>query len=138
MADITGGKSYFIKDEDSSEALLQAFSGSCTFQSNVKNNDLIFKLFEQVIVAGESKLNFEDVVEVDPTVGRNLKLSVFNLENKDNLESIELKGPDGDITNNFDFDTSTATVTVVLAKVRVQQSLTRKIMINLIYSLVSP
>jgi hypothetical protein len=104
----------------------------------VKNNDLIFKLFEQVIVAGESKLNFEDVVEVDPTVGRNLKLSVFNLENKDNLESIELKGPDGDITNNFDFDTSTATVTVVLAKVRVQQSLTRKIMINLIYSLVSP
>ena len=74
-------------------------------------------------MANESKLNFEDVVEVDQTVGRNLKLSVFNLENEESLESIELKGPDGDITNNFDFDTNTATVTVALA--RVQQSLTR-------------
>ena len=115
LADVTGGKSYFIKDDDSSEALQQAFMGACTYQSRVKNNDMIFKLFDKSF---ELKTSLEDEVEVDPTVGRNLKLSVFNLDNRDGVESIELTGPDGVVVNNFQFDTSTATVTVELAQVK--------------------
>ena len=50
-------------------------------------------------------------------MGRNLKLSVFNLENRNNVESMKLKGPSDDVFDRIDFDTSTATVTVALAQV---------------------
>jgi hypothetical protein len=118
LADKTEGKSYFVKDEDSSEALKQAFLGASTFQSRVKHGDLIFKLFEKRLVVSESRTSLADVVEVDPTVGRNLKLDVFNLDNQESVESIELTGPDGSVFSNFEFDTSTATTTVKLAEVK--------------------
>ena len=114
LADVTGGKSYFIKDDDSSEALQQAFSGACTYQSIVNNDDLKFKLFETTASARRS---VEGCFDVDATVGRNLKLSVFNLENRNNVESMKLKGPSDDVFDRVDFDTSTATVTVALAQV---------------------
>ena len=118
LADKTEGKSYFVKDEDSSEALKQAFLGASTFQSRVKNSDLIFKLFEKSFVVSESRTSLADIVEVDPTVGRNLKVDVFNLDNQESVESIELTGPDGSVFSNFEFDTSTATTTVKLAEVK--------------------
>lgn len=114
LADATGGKSYFISDDDSSEALQQAFSGACTYQSRVKNNDLKFKLFE---TTAETLWPIEGSFDVDATVGRNLKLSVFNLENRDNVESMQLRGPANEVFNKIVFDTSTATVTVALAQV---------------------
>jgi hypothetical protein len=114
LADVTGGKSYFIKDDDSSEALQQAFMGACTYQSRVKNNDLRFKLFETTAVAFWP---IEGCFDVDATVGRNLKLSVFNLENRDNVISMQLKGPSNEVFNQIHFDTTTATVTVALAQV---------------------
>jgi hypothetical protein len=117
LADVTGGKSYFIKDDDSSEALQQAFVGASTYQSTVKNEDLIFKLFEKDLTAGGGQTDLTDDFDVDETVGRNLKLSVFNLDNKKSVKSIELTGPDGNVVNNFVFDTTTATLTVDLAKV---------------------
>jgi calcium-activated chloride channel regulator 4 len=117
LADVTGGKSYFIKDDDSSEALQQAFVGASTYQSTVKNEDLIFKLFEKELTASVDQTDLTDEFVVDDTVGRNLKLSVFNLDDEMSVESVELTGPDGDVVNNFVFDTTTATLTVELAKV---------------------
>ncbi|EFX71592.1 hypothetical protein DAPPUDRAFT_326968 [Daphnia pulex] len=117
LADVTGGKSYFIKDDDSSEALQQAFVGASTYQSTVKNEDLIFKLFEKELTASGDQTDLTDEFDVDETVGRNLKLSVFNLDDEMSVESVELTGPDGDVVNNFVFDTTTATLTVELAKI---------------------
>ncbi len=119
LADETGGKSYFIRDDDSSEALQQAFVGSFTYQSSsVQNEDLTFKLFEKDVLASAAQTDLVDEFDVDSTVGRNLKLRVFDLVNKKSVKSIELTGPDGDVVNNFVFDASTATLTVDLAKVQ--------------------
>jgi hypothetical protein len=117
LADETEGKSYFIKDEDSSGVIQDAFLTASTFQSSVKNNDLIFKLFEKSVEDKDLKTNLADTFEVDPTVGRNLKLKVFNLDGEDSVESIELTGPDGNVTKNIEFVSNTATVTVALAQV---------------------
>jgi hypothetical protein len=83
----------------------------------VKNEDLIFKLFEKELTASVDQTDLTDEFVVDETVGRNLKLSVFNLDDEMSVESVELTGPDGDVVNNFVFDTTTATLTVELAKV---------------------
>ncbi|XP_046655991.1 calcium-activated chloride channel regulator 4-like isoform X2 [Daphnia pulicaria] len=115
LADVTGGKSYYIKDGDSSEAIQQAFTGACTYQSRVKNDDLKFKLFEST--AASNSTSIEGCFDVDDTVGRNLVLSVFNLDDRNSLESMQLSGPTNEIYDQIDFDTSTATVTVALAKV---------------------
>jgi hypothetical protein len=115
LADVTGGKSYYIKDGDSSEAIQQAFTGACTYQSRVKNDDLKFKLFEST--AALNSTSIEGCFDVDDTVGRNLVLSVFNLDDRNSLESMQLSGPTNEIYDQIDFDTSTATVTVALAKV---------------------
>ena len=117
LARKTEGKSYFVKDEDGGAALQEAFLGASTFQSSVHNEDLIFKLFEKDLTAGGGQADLTDDFDVDETVGRNLKLSVFNLDNKKSVKSIELTGPDGDVVNNFVFDTTTAILTVDLAKV---------------------
>ncbi|XP_057365310.1 calcium-activated chloride channel regulator 4-like [Daphnia carinata] len=117
LADITDGKSYFINDDDTSEALQQAFLGACTYQSSVNSSDLQFKLFEQTVSADQSTTDIDGGFDVDPTVGRNLKLSIFNLEKLTNLESMELTAPDGNVTNTIDYETTTASVTVDLAMI---------------------
>lgn len=56
--------------------------------------------------------------ELDLSVGRNLKLTVFNLEKDTNIGSMELVGPDGQIANQILFDGSTASVNVDAAQVK--------------------
>ncbi|XP_057365331.1 calcium-activated chloride channel regulator 4-like [Daphnia carinata] len=48
---------------------------------------------------------------------RNLKLSVFNLEELANLESMELTAPDGTVFSEVEYETTTASVTVDLAMI---------------------
>uniref|UniRef100_A0A0P6FLQ1 Calcium-activated chloride channel regulator 4, 30 kDa form n=1 Tax=Daphnia magna TaxID=35525 RepID=A0A0P6FLQ1_9CRUS len=117
LADITDGKSYFIRDDDTSEALEQAFLGACTYQSSVNSSDLQFKLFERTASADQSPTDINGGFDVDPTVGRNLKLSIFNLEKLANLESMELTAPDGNVVSKIDYQTTTASVTEDLAMV---------------------
>ncbi|KAI9559825.1 hypothetical protein GHT06_013832 [Daphnia sinensis] len=117
LADLTDGKSYFIHDDDTSEALEQAFIGACTYQSSVNSADMQFKVFEKTAPADQSTTDINGGFDVDPTVGRNLKLSVFNLEKLANLESIELTAPDGNVISKIDYATTTASVTVDLAMI---------------------
>ncbi|KAI9559824.1 hypothetical protein GHT06_013831 [Daphnia sinensis] len=116
LADLTDGKSYFIHDDDSSEALEQAFLGACTQQWNVQNSELKFKLFEEKVEANKVT-NVEGSFNVDPMVGHNLKLTVFNLEKQTNLESMHLVDPQGNVFSSFEWQgTTAASVTVNLAK----------------------
>lgn len=63
-------------------------------------------------------LGIEGSFNVDPSVGQNLKLTVFNLEKLTNLESMELMDPEGNVVTNVEqHGTTTASVTVPLAKV---------------------
>ncbi|XP_057365305.1 calcium-activated chloride channel regulator 4-like [Daphnia carinata] len=117
LADLTDGKSYFINDDDTSEALQQAFSGAYTYQSNVHSSDLKFKLYEATVEASKFKMNINGNFVVDPTVGRNLKLSIFNLEKLTNLQSVELTAPDGNVISKLDYETTTASVTADLAMI---------------------
>ncbi|KAK4030134.1 Uncharacterized protein APZ42_033003 [Daphnia magna] len=117
LADLTDGKSYFIHDEDTSEALEQAFFGASTQQWNVQNSELKFKLLELRLEANKA-LGIEGSFNVDPSVGQNLKLTVFNLEKQTNLDSMELMDPEGNVVTNVEqHGTTTASVTVPLAKI---------------------
>jgi calcium-activated chloride channel regulator 3/4 len=118
LARKTEGKSYFVRDADGEAALQDAFLSASTFQSSVQNEDLTFKLFEKDFLTSAAQTDLVDEFDVDSTVGRNLKLRVFDLVNKKSVKSIELTGPDGDVVNNFVFDASTATLTVDLAEVQ--------------------
>ena len=91
--------------------------GALTYQSSISNGDLHFKLYEKTVDIAKS-----DVVEakfnVDPTLGRNLKLSVFNLDSDKSVLTMVLVGPEDQAADTkFDFDTTTASVKVDLAKV---------------------
>jgi len=51
LADLTDGKSYFVSDEDTSEALHEAFLGAMTYQSAISSStDLQIKVIIHQLV----------------------------------------------------------------------------------------
>lgn len=131
LADITDGKAYFVNDLDASETLHEAFMGALTYQSSISNGDLQFKLYEKQISLDEIGV-LEAEFNVDPTLGRNLKLSVFNLESRESVLAMVLVGPEDQAADTeIDFDTTTASVKVDLAKVVYNLGVSNLIVINI-------
>lgn len=116
LADKTDGKTYFVCDKGTSAAFHEAFMGALTYQPSVSDSDLHFKLFEAKIVYVRPRKHI-GYFDIDDAVGRNLKLSVYNVEKKSLIRSIELLGPDGRVFDNIEFESSTAFVTVQFAEV---------------------
>lgn len=51
LADLTDGKSYFVRDEDTSEALNEAFLGAMTYQSAISSStDLQIKVIPLLFI----------------------------------------------------------------------------------------
>lgn len=116
LAELTDGKSYYINDEATSAAVHDAFLGALTYQPNIVNSDIQFKLFDKrVDPKGRKFFDFE--FEVDLTVGRNLKLSVYNLIDRNALLGLKLIGPNGQEEDKIKFDSVTASITIDSANV---------------------
>lgn len=116
LAALSDGKTYFIHDSDTSYAFNDAFQGALTFQPNISDSNLYFKLYEQKVKAVVPRvINGEFIV--DNTVGRNLIFSVFDVEKQSLITNIRLSSPDGEEFNKMEFDSNTAVVFVKLAKV---------------------
>lgn len=117
---MTGGKSYFISDENTnSEAIRDAFLGALTYQTTILNNDLEIKLFESQIKEG-TKIEFN--VDVDPTVGRNLKLKVSNLDSIQIIKTIEMFGPSNQGADSPDYDSVAKSVSRTVSHANVGSS----------------
>ena len=69
-----------------------------------------------VTAGADRKRKIEGHFKVDPSVGRNLKLKVFNLEKREIIGSMELTGPNGQSSSLIQYDGSTATVSIALAQ----------------------
>ena len=75
------------------------------------------KLYD-MMVRTDGGLTIAGQFKVDFTVGRNLKLTIFNLEDVDNVVSMELMGPDGIMYGGqMVFDGTTASISTELAEV---------------------
>lgn len=96
LAELTDGKSYFVHDWHNHDALRDAFVGALTYQTSI-GGDLHVKLLEAPLAKSSHSYMKEFVV--DPTIGRQLRLSVIGLQNLADLESIELTKPDGKVAN---------------------------------------
>ena len=119
LADLTDGKSYFVRDEDTSEALNEAFQSAITYQSAVSADKVHVKLYETMIRADRQGV-VDGQFKVDPTVGRQLKMTLFNLDKTALVGSMELTGPNGQKADTIAVDGTTASVTVDLAQVKFQ------------------
>lgn len=140
MADLTDGKSYFVRDEDTSEKINEAFLQALTYQPAVtastglyvkvifafsipRSNEidqinflLVSQLYDQIVMADEPR-HVEGQFEVDLSVGSNLRLIVFGLGKKSSIGSMKLTGPDGQSADRVEYDGSAAFVKIDLAKV---------------------
>lgn len=116
LADKTGGKTYFVRDSDTSAAFCDAFSGALTIQASVPDGELRFKLYESKITHVPPFVFYADF-SVDKTVGHNMKLTVFNLENRGVIDYLKLIGPGGNVVDRVKYETNTAHITVPSAEV---------------------
>ena len=110
LADKTHGKSYYVDDQDTSASLQQAFQGALTYQSYVSSSDLVFMLFSNT--TGNAAHRLDGSFTVDPTVGQNLTLSVYNLNDRSQVLDMKLIGPESQTFDKIEFNTWTATVVV--------------------------
>ena len=94
LADLTNGKSYFVDDKDTSADIQEAFQGALTFQPYVNSSDLVFVLFNSNTTENAAR-KIEGSFVVDSTIGHNLTLKVYNMNNPNQIRSMKLIGPAG-------------------------------------------
>ena len=117
LAEKTDGKTYYVCDKSTSAAFHEAYMGALTYQPSISDGDLQFKLYESKIASVRPR-TYIGYFDVDSTVGRNLKLSVFNVGKKSLIGFLKLSGPNKKAADNFVYDSDTsASVTVSLAEV---------------------
>lgn len=116
LADLTDGKTYFVQDSDTTQSYKDAFEFALTFQPNIQQNDLYFKLYEKKVKT-EKVHRVHGTFNVDNTIGRNLMLSVVDIRDDSLLVSAKLIAPNGLIFDEIEFvDSNAAFVVVELAQ----------------------
>lgn len=85
--------------------------------ATVKQFNCYYTQLMDVTAMADRKRKIEGRFKVDLSVGRNLKLKVFNLEKADNIGSMDLTGPYGQSASQIEYDGTTASVVIPFAQV---------------------
>ncbi|XP_043213965.1 calcium-activated chloride channel regulator 1-like [Amphibalanus amphitrite] len=107
FAEISDGLTYFIDDTKAALDLDQAFQGCLTYQPDITvetEKDIV--LFQQHFGASAVK-SFSSMFSIDPTTGRDVvfKIEFAEASTQQDITSVELESPTGQIVDNITYPT---------------------------------